>query len=569
MTVESYVRDAPASLRSFGKHSAEEGFLSEARPRGRQLYERNIRLFVFACLAAGLLMLAGDLAFGVPKDVVSELIMILFLTLCLFATRAPSMAPAVALTLPLLILAGISVSFCFGIGIHDPSAPGYFVVILLGAFFWGTRGVLIFTVLSALAAALVVTAELVGLYSTPYPSTAGTIVTFDVIVLVGGALLFLIMRSFDGALTAADRARAELVELNRDLERRVAERGAELEKARDGLILSEKMAALGQLMAGIAHEINSPLAAILSSSNLSAQKLPEVALTLVQLALECGPGRAGELKALIEASAVSQGGSIVTSAEERTAQNAVAARLEELGMAAEFVGEASALLAQCGAPQLTEAAAPFIRAGTGLPAIRAAEAVASLANGLANIQSSVDRASRIVFALRSYAQVRQEEPFRHLSLEDSIEQAVSLFAGSFRHGVELTRDYGFSGTVLQRQGTLTQVWVNLIQNALQAMQNRGILAIATAGEGKQAVVRIMDDGPGVPPGVAGRIFEPFFSTKRPGEGTGLGLDISRRIVEMHGGTIDFTSVPGRTVFEVRLPLTDAGDGGGAAPGNPG
>jgi two-component system, NtrC family, sensor kinase len=104
---------------------------------------------------------------------------------------------------------------------------------------------------------------------------------------------------------------------------------------------------------------------------------------------------------------------------------------------------------------------------------------------------------------------------------------------------------------------LNQVWTNLISNAHHALAGRtqpGTITIETLVEGNAAVVRVIDDGPGVPPDVLPRIFEPFFTTKPKGEGTGLGLGIARQIVHKHGGQLACASVPGRTIFEVRLPI---------------
>ncbi|HVT09693.1 MAG TPA: ATP-binding protein, partial [Polyangia bacterium] len=103
-------------------------------------------------------------------------------------------------------------------------------------------------------------------------------------------------------------------------------------------------------------------------------------------------------------------------------------------------------------------------------------------------------------------------------------------------------------------GELNQVWTNLIHNAIQAMDGRGDILIETKVQDRDVIVAIEDSGPGIPPDAAGRIFEPFFTTKAKGEGTGLGLSICARIVEKHGGTIQVDSRPGRTRFEVRLPI---------------
>jgi signal transduction histidine kinase len=109
-------------------------------------------------------------------------------------------------------------------------------------------------------------------------------------------------------------------------------------------------------------------------------------------------------------------------------------------------------------------------------------------------------------------------------------------------------------------GELNQVWTNLIHNAIQAMDGQGEILIETRAQGGEVEVAIQDNGPGIPPEIAARIFEPFYTTKAKGEGTGLGLSISARIVEKHGGKITVDSRPGRTRFEVRLPVAGVPQG---------
>jgi signal transduction histidine kinase len=120
--------------------------------------------------------------------------------------------------------------------------------------------------------------------------------------------------------------------------------------------------------------------------------------------------------------------------------------------------------------------------------------------------------------------------------------------------------------VVAAAGELNQVWTNLIDNALQAMKGKGTLTIRTAQENDCVLVQVCDTGPGVPAELTERIFEPFFTTKPVGEGTGLGLDISWRIVvKRHGGDLRVVSEPGDTKFEVRLPLEDRAREAGPSP----
>ncbi|MCG6988831.1 MAG: GHKL domain-containing protein [Gemmatimonadetes bacterium] len=125
-----------------------------------------------------------------------------------------------------------------------------------------------------------------------------------------------------------------------------------------------------------------------------------------------------------------------------------------------------------------------------------------------------------------------------------------------KQGVAVRRDYDATlPPVVARGAELNQVWTNLIDNAVDAMGGVGELTVRSRREGEHAVIQIIDSGPGVAPDVRDRIFDPFVTTKAVGDGTGLGLSISRNIVvQHHGGTIDVESEPGRTCFEVRLPL---------------
>jgi len=147
-------------------------------------------------------------------------------------------------------------------------------------------------------------------------------------------------------------------------------------------------------------------------------------------------------------------------------------------------------------------------------------------------------------------------------LEDGINVTLRMFQHQIKHGYQVKLDYAENVPAIAANGSeLNQVWTNLIDNALDAMKNNPegdrVLSIRTAREHSFVLVEVADNGPGMPEEVQSHIFEPFFTTKPVGEGTGLGLDIVRRIVENHKGTICVESCPGRTVFEVRLPVSQA------------
>jgi signal transduction histidine kinase len=144
---------------------------------------------------------------------------------------------------------------------------------------------------------------------------------------------------------------------------------------------------------------------------------------------------------------------------------------------------------------------------------------------------------------------------QHLDVTDGLDSTLVMLGHRLRDGVTVVRQYGADvPRVDAYAGELNQVWTNLIDNAVDAMDGAGTLRVATRADGESVVVEIGDTGPGMPPQVAERAFEPFYTTKEVGKGTGLGLDIARRIVvERHGGTIAIDPRPGETVLRVRLP----------------
>ena len=177
----------------------------------------------------------------------------------------------------------------------------------------------------------------------------------------------------------------------------------------------------------------------------------------------------------------------------------------------------------------------------------------SVAALLAEVKESTRRISQLVAAVRSYSQMDRAS-MQQTDVRDGLESTLMILGHKLR-GITVVRDYGDVPRIEAYAGELNQVWTNLIDNAADAMGGAGTLRVSTRAEGDEVVLEIGDTGPGMPPEVAGRAFEAFYTTKDVGQGTGLGLDIARRIVvERHGGTITIDSHPGETVLRVRLPV---------------
>jgi len=182
----------------------------------------------------------------------------------------------------------------------------------------------------------------------------------------------------------------------------------------------------------------------------------------------------------------------------------------------------------------------------------------STASLLAELKESTRRISELVAAVRSYTQLDRAS-MQQLDVADGLDSTLLMLGHKLRGGVTVVRDYGAGVPQVEAYaGELNQVWTNLIDNAVDAMDGRGTLRVATRVEDGQVVVEIGDTGPGMAPEIATRAFEAFFTTKDVGKGLGLGLDIARRIVvERHGGTLTIDSRPGETVLRVGIPLRAA------------
>jgi signal transduction histidine kinase len=326
----------------------------------------------------------------------------------------------------------------------------------------------------------------------------------------------------------------------------------QLKAAQDQLVQSEKMAALGQLIAGVAHEINTPLGAINASSGSIAKAMPQlIQKDLPPLFKTINPEMEEKFFELVERTLGFTG--TLTSREERQYRKQVQDELESLG-----VSNSAALARELIKIGVFNDLAPFkpiFEHENSASFLEAAANIGKMRMHIDYIALAVQKMQKIVFALKSYSHRQVSEDPVLADLHENIESVLTIYHNQLKYGVNVTKHY--DETIPKFKcfpDQLNQVWTNLIHNSIQAMDGKGEIEILTRRENGHVVVSITDNGPGIPPEIQPRIFEAFFTTKRQGEGSGMGLDISRKIVERHNGTIGFESVPGKTTFTVKIPI---------------
>jgi signal transduction histidine kinase len=329
-----------------------------------------------------------------------------------------------------------------------------------------------------------------------------------------------------------------------------------LDRARhftSSVLHDEKMLSLGRLAAGLAHELNNPASAVVRSAEALTTRLTESqhAFRALGAARLTGPETA-LIDRVIDACVVDFGALTASAIERADREDTFSDWLAAHGAdtrAASVLAESAMTIGE-----LDELAAHLDAATLG-------ETVGALAAGCATrklateIERAASRIHGLVAAVKGFTYMDQAATPKPVDVARGLSDTLTVLHHKARTksasvtldaAPDIPRIQGFGGE-------LNQVWANLVENALDAVPEGGRVVVRASVEGDSVVVRVIDNGPGIPPAIRDRIFDPFFTTKPVGSGTGLGLDIVRRLVAHHDGEIDVVSEPGRTEFAVTLP----------------
>jgi signal transduction histidine kinase len=316
------------------------------------------------------------------------------------------------------------------------------------------------------------------------------------------------------------------------------------------------MAQLGTFTAGIAHELNNPAAAVKRSTGQLESIITKFWQTQAQInqlnLTDAQQNMLWNLARQARAWAIHPPELDVLTRSDR--ERELEAWLEERQVADAWE-LAPALVSMDYDVAKTAALAEHFSADQLLIVIGWLHATYTTHNLLLEIGQSAGRISEIVKALKSYAYLDQA-PVQTVDVHEGLNNSLLILRHKLKTGIEVWRQYMPDLPKFQAYGTeLNQVWTNIIDNAIDTLEGQGEITIRTRQDGDWVVVEIEDNGPGISPEIQSKIFDPFFTTKSPGQGTGLGLDISYNIVvHRHRGDIKVSSKPGQTCFQVWLPL---------------
>lgn len=331
----------------------------------------------------------------------------------------------------------------------------------------------------------------------------------------------------------------------------------DLRKTQEKLVVNEKMAALGNLIAGIAHEINTPLGIIKSSSENIQHMQSRILNEHIDTMHDISEGDNQTIKKLVETA--NENKDILSSREQRRYRREFARKFEEVNRPEDALDLADSLVDMNVVSNVDWIFAhaklddEYIQVDNFKTLIKIAFDFAITHKNIQNIIMAVERSSKIVYAMKKYIHQDYSEEKVLTDVAEGIEIVLTIYQSQLKHNIELNKNIKSVDKIMAYPNELNQIWTNFIHNSLQAMDYEGIIGIVVDEDSDNLIIKFNDNGPGIPEEIQERVFEAFFTTKKAGEGSGMGLDICKRIVEKHGGDISVESEPGHTEFTVTLP----------------
>ncbi len=321
----------------------------------------------------------------------------------------------------------------------------------------------------------------------------------------------------------------------------------DLKSTQEQLIQSEKVSALSQVVFNLLHELNSPLGVIKSGSELSQE---EILLEIKNLPKFLEELEDKEYQVFEEFIAYIFKNQKHYSAVDKKALTATLKKsLEEIDR---NKAEILDCLVNMECFRIDEQVAALLTAKNHIKMLEMAESIFFKYKNLENIKSSATRSISILNSLKTYGSQNFESFTSSIDVIESIEEALVELESKLNQRIVIKKKYWNKPVIKGNPARIQQIWINLISNAIQAMEYQGELEIEVKQDDHYAIIGIIDNGPGIPVELHSKIFEPFYTTKPLGEGRGIGLDIVNRALDRHGGTIEVDSVPGRTSFVVKL-----------------
>ena len=328
----------------------------------------------------------------------------------------------------------------------------------------------------------------------------------------------------------------------------------ELEASQKQLVQSDRMITLGTLVAGVAHEINSPLGAIKANSENIQESLKEILIDLNKNNSNLKDEDWNLILLITEKSNVVP--KSYSTKEQRSLRKDMVQKLNDLGIQ-ETETIADQILGLGLEGSLDELKQYF--SNPNFPQIlKIVENLNGIRKKARVIDSSASRVSKIVKSLKSFMHFDQKEEMIIADLSDGLETVLTILHNQLKQGVDVVRNYEEVPLIYCYPDELNQIWTNLIHNSIQAMKGSGqilldLKLVTTDNGSREVLISVEDNGPGIPPEIQKKIFEPFFTTKPAGEGSGLGLHIIGKILEKHKGRIELESEPGKTKFSIYIP----------------